>query len=314
MKDPITADNVVSYMREAKKYALYTDNGVIRKPFIAQIGNAILQKLTSGSEEVDWPRLAENFAKLLSERHLLLQFDDPKISSFLADFEWDGAIKPGEGDFLMVVDSNIGFNKTNAAVTSKITYDVDLTQPQNPTGTLALLQTNQSPGTRSCIQFGGHEIGDKYPVDYCYWNYLRVYVPAGTRLTGAVPHPIPADWMLLQQAVPAQVDTLEEDIPGVQGYGTLVVVPGGQTFDTRFTFALPARVIVHEPGTKKYTYTLKIKKQPGTGAIPARLRVHLPAAAQVDTVNLKAIQDGSNIMLETNLQRDVVFTVVFSLP
>jgi hypothetical protein len=310
----ITSQNVVSYMREEKKNVIRTATDVIRKPFIDQMAIAIVHKLTSDSEDVDWKKLAGNIVQLLGERHILLQFDDTQISTVLAELGWDGAVRPGDGDFLMLVDSNIGFNKTNAAVSSNLTYDVDLTQPLKPTGSLSVIQANKSQSTRSCIQYGGHDVGDKYPIDYCYWDYMRVYLPAGTRLTDASPHQVPADWMILNQGVPAKVDILDEKIDGVNGFGTLVVVPGGQTYDTRFTFALPARVIANEPGTSKYSYTLKIKKQPGTGAIPATLRVHLPPSAHDISADMKAIIQGSNVMLEANLQKDVVFTVTFSMP
>ena len=268
MTDPITAANVVElYAGSQEKGTVKTDGVVIRKPFIAQMANAVLQKLTSGSGEVDWTRLAESYAKSLAERHMLLQFDDPKIISRPGRFGMGRRSQTGSRGFFDGGGQQHWFQQDQCCGQSKITYDVDLTQPQNPTGTLALLQTNRSPSTRSCIQFGGHEIGDKYPIDYCYWNYLRVYVPAGTRLTGASPHPIPADWMLLQQAVPARVDTLEEDPRGAG-----LRHPGGGARgadrDTRFTFALPARVIVPSPGPKNIPIPSKSRSSPARERSP----------------------------------------------
>ncbi|MCK7500511.1 MAG: hypothetical protein MZW92_67410 [Comamonadaceae bacterium] len=39
--------------------------------------------------------------------------------------------------------------------------------------------------------------------------------------------------------MPARVDELEEELPGVQGFGTFLVLPGGQSLDTGFQFTLP---------------------------------------------------------------------------
>jgi hypothetical protein len=237
------------------------------------------------------------------------------LTTMLVDMGWDGAVTPGEGDFLMIIDSNIGYNKTNAAVETKISYDINLTQPGAPSSTLVVLQINKSPGTRSCLQFSRHEEEDiAYPIYYCYYDYMRVFVPFGTQLMDATPHQIPADWMILKQPMPAQVDDLGNETTGFQAFGTLVVVPGGQTLDTRFEFALPPQVVTYIEGTKQYSYSLKFRKQPGTLAIPALIRVHLPPSAQLDSINLNAVVDGTSLMIETNLRTDVNLSVVFSLP
>jgi hypothetical protein len=308
---PITSLNVISRMREEKLSSYFGDPQ--RKAFISQIARAVVEKIIAG-DNLDWTKLGETMLKNLSERNLLVQVDDPDVTSFLAEWEWDGAVRAETGDFLMIVDTNIGFNKSNAVVESIVTYDIDLTTLAKPTGALVVLQTNQAERIYSCVPRKVELFDKMYSIDYCYWNYLRVYVPAGTQLTNASPHQIPADWMLLQQPVPARVDTLDEKMTGVQGYGTLVVVPGGQTRDTRFTFALPARVVSPGAWAKQYSYSLKIKKQPGTIAIPATVRVHLPPGARVDTVNLKATIDGANILVETNLRNDVRLTVTFTVP
>ena len=49
--------------------------------------------------------------------------------------------------------------------------------------------------------------------------------------------------MILGQTVPPQVDILDEKIEGIRGFGTLKVVPGGESLATSFRFALPASVI-----------------------------------------------------------------------
>ena len=47
---------------------------------------------------------------------MLIQVDDPILAGLLSRYGWDGAVIPPPGDFLMVVDSNVGFNKTNAVI------------------------------------------------------------------------------------------------------------------------------------------------------------------------------------------------------
>jgi hypothetical protein len=311
--DPITAANVIQYMRDSKTPPPNAAPDWYRKAFISQIANAIVAKLIS-NETVDWRALSQKLLQSLYERHILLQFDDAQTAALLAKWDMDGVIRPGSGDFLMAIDTNVGFNKVNAVVSSKLTYDVDLTNLAKPTSNLVVFHRNAADNQASCVQWGDARIEKYYPIHYCYWNYLRVFVPEGAALESAVPHAVPADWMLLGQPVPARVDPLAGDIPGVRGFGTMLVVPGGQTLDTSFNFSLPAQVISINPATGARVYTLKIKKQPGTLAVPVTVRIHLPASARVLQAPAGAVLDGQNVLLETTLTTDILLTVTFTMP
>lgn len=310
----ITSDNVIDYMRAAK--APPADEPVppdwYRKSFIEDIADAILQEFV-GKGNKDWRALAVTLLRTLDERHLLMQFDDPTLQSLLAEQDWDNAVRPFDGDFLMTTDSNIGYNKTNALVGVNLSYDVDLTDLSAPNGTFVLIHKNNSSSNVQCIHFDISLLPADYmyPMDRCYWNYLRVYKQTGVELVDASPHEIPAEMILLNKRVPARVDLLEEGIDGVQGFGTLLVVPGGQSLSTGFEFALPASVIFHEEGTDRFTYRLKVQKQPGRLADPLTIRIHLPNRSQVEKVNLEALVQGQDILVETNLQTDVYLEVVF---
>ena len=120
--------------------------------------------------------------------------------------------------------------------------------------------------------------------------------------------------MLLGKSVPARVDLLSEDIPGVRSFGTLMVVPGGQTLDTSFNFSLPAQVVSIDPATKAKVYSLRIKKQPGTLGVQAAVRIHLPPSARVLQAPAGAVLDGQNVLIETTLTTDVSITVMFTVP
>ena len=313
---PVTSDNVIEFMRSAKEPSVgeTPTDGWYRKDFIGDIADAILEKLISG-QNYDWRRLVVILVQALDERHLLFQFDDPQITSLLARRDWDNSVRPLEGDFLMTTDSNIGFNKTNALVETSLSYDVDLTDLSNPTGTLIVTHKNNSSSDVQCIHFDEVAPDDYYyPMNRCYWNYLRVYKQTGVRLLATSPHEVPAEWMLLERRVPARVDELDEEIGGIRGFGTLIVVPGGQSLNTGFDFALPASAISHTDNSDLFTYRLKVQKQPGTLANPLVIRVHLPGGSQVDAVNLEAIVQDDNLLIKTDLQTDVYLELIFLVP
>jgi hypothetical protein len=227
-------------------------------------------------------------------------------------------VRPGDADFLMLTDTNVGFNKTNALVEVSLAYDVDLTDMSAPRGNLIVTHKNNASQDVQCIHWDSERVnGDLdywYPINRCYWSYLRVYKQQGATLLEASPHAIPGEQLLLGQGVPPRVDELEEEIPGVRGFGTLLVVPGGQAWNTGFSFALPASVLAEAGAPGQLVYRLKVQKQPGTLAIPLTIRVHLPARASLISVSMEAIRQENNLLVETDLRRDVELELIFSLP
>jgi hypothetical protein len=312
---PIDSSNVIAYMRAAKTPTAEESASPdwSNKAFMMKIANALVEKIFSG--EIQPERLAALMLQVLNEHHLLLEFDNSPLTSLLARYYWDGAVRPDGGDFLMVVDTNIGRNKTNAVVGSSLAYDVDLTNLQSPIGSLTVIHTNNADAI-ICKPWDKIRVPDEpgYPITDCYWNYMRVYMTGGTKLLEAVPQFVPSGWMILRQNVPAQVDILDEGINGVQAFGTLQVVPGGQSLTTSFRFALPAAVLEFQPSSGQYVYHLKVQKQPGTLAVPVTIRVSLPDNASIQTIPKGAVIQGQSILIQSGLRTDLEFTIVFQVP
>ena len=314
---PITAGNVVSFMRSTKDPEVKDENDPAlwgKRKVIRDISNAIMAKLLT--RNVEWERLGRVIFNAFDEHHLLLQVDNPSVTSMLARHGWDGAILPGDGDFWIVLDSNIGFNKTNAVVETSLSYDIDLTDLNTPVSNLTIAHQNNSDSRVPCIQWNGLTLEgqDEYPIDRCYWDYMRVYTISGANLLESNPQSIPADWMIRREAVPARVDVLDDEIEGVQGFGLLKVVPGGDSVITNLRFALPATIIRSLPNSGQKVYKLRIQKQPGTLAVPLTVRVHFSNRAQIQTVPTGALIQDQNVLIETDLRLDREFEIVFSTP
>jgi hypothetical protein len=131
--------------------------------------------------------LAQAVVAMLEGRHLQVAVDDPALAQILAEQGWDGGLRPpAESDFLAVVDANVGFNKTNAAVVEDIAYRVE---PANGglEATLTLTYTHTAPSGAEPVCDRTPRYGDSYDalVNRCYWDYLRVYAPAGSDLLTA---------------------------------------------------------------------------------------------------------------------------------
>ena len=320
--EPITADNVIQYIRSAKAPAkgesLDEEWLQQRKDIIQPLGYALLEKLQDPF--LSWADLAKVTFEILDEHHILIQMDNPDAAAVLASRGWDGAIQPEGGDFLMVVDSNLGFNKANAAVHQSLHYRVDLSNLEAPTGVLTVTHANPADPDVTCrhaAYYGSGEYTDL--INRCYWNYLRVYTLEETVLIGATPHEVPGEWMIRENTIPAQVDDLTnhyvmpERIPGIRTFGTLLVVPGGETRETAFDFSLPPSIVSNN-GDGNWAYTLTVQKQPGTKAPPLDITIILPFVSQFVDANPEGVFVENSWHFEGDLRKDVEITLFFTMP
>ncbi len=314
---PVDASNVTQYMRASKirSEQELSSSDWNYKAFLNKIAYALINKMFSG--DIQWESISAELLRALNERHLLLQMDNPAMTALLADNHWDGAVRPkNDSDFLMVVDTNVGYNKTNAVVESSLIYNIDLTNPSSPIATLTVIHKNNAAQTAaSCEQWNKIRLDNEkgYPITDCYWNFLRVYTPKGTQLISATPQSVPEDWMMLKQQSTGQVDLLneyEEHIDLVQGFGTMQVVPNSTSLAVNFVFALPSNVIKTSPAGM--IYELKVQKQPGTQAVSIAIHVQLANNVSINSAPPGSIIQGYNLLYETDLRNDLEFKIVFS--
>ena len=271
----MTSDNVEEIMRAQKvppPQELHDPNWY-RKHFLNPIAAAILNRVLSG-HDLSWEQLLRAMLAELDQRHILVKLDNPTLSKSLAERGWDGAVTRRAGDYLMAVDTNVGYNKTNAVVSENLAYEVNLMDLSLPTSNLAVIHHNAAQGPDGkCDQrpagVDPSTLEFWYNINRCYYNYLRVYVPSGAQLKSATPHAVTRDEMsMLNQDVPARVDRLDESLPGLQGFGTLEMVHMGASLETDFQFNLPAGILGTDPASGDVIYQLKVQKQAGTGGDP----------------------------------------------
>ena len=312
----ITSENVLQYMRTAKEQK--APPGVVgpwdRKQFIGRLAKPLLEKILAARGD-KLSTLSQTLITLLDQRYILMQFDDPDLTAFLAKHKWDGAVRPPvNSDFLLVVDTNVGYNKTSLVTKTSLAYDVDLTNLAKPVAKLTVRHTNQSTGDVPCEILPPVADEEKdYPINECYWTYLRIYTPAGTKLLSASPHAVPANETMDGTAVPAQTDDLgSEDIPGVHVFGTLVVIPQRQTLQTGFELELPVSIL-QQSATHEWTYHLTIQKQAGTKPAPLALRLFLPDEAKIIHATQGLTSGQGFWFYNTTLTQDIVIEITFSM-
>ncbi len=294
---PLTSDNVLAAMREVWSEPLTTENSVRqagssdwwlhRKDFMGDMAVAARAKLETG--HVDFAKLAQALFSSMQEKHVLITVNDPAAAALLAEAGWNGAVEPGSGDYLMVVDSNVGWNKVNGVVQRTTNYTITPRADGSALAELELVYRHQGEATgEPCEHVARY--GDSYDemARRCYFNYIRVLAPAGARLLAAEG--------LEEGSVAAS--------PGERGVTQLsgsLVLPPGSTGRVRFSYELPAGVIDGN------TYTLRVQKQAGIPAWPVRVALVDPSGAwQPVAPGGRRTDEGVQVFFELASDVDVV--------
>lgn len=254
-----------------------------RKDLMRDLLHELVLKTESGLGSIPVRRAAPELVRLLQERRLQVYLDEPSARAALAAAGWDGAIRPTAGDYLLVADANLGFRKVNPSIERVIDYRVAPGSGGGPAVTLTLEYRNSSPGPDACIAGARYDETYNELMQGCYWNYLRVYIPRGSRV--------------LSVAGGDSAVSLDEE-RGRAVLGMLLIVPPGQSRRVVLVYQPP------EAGEPLVARELLIQKQAGLPEGP--LRVALPDEGRILACHgcaSDAAVHGS--VLTTTLSRDV---------
>jgi hypothetical protein len=288
-----------------------------RKDFISSLAKAIQDRLAHASL-VDWFALGEAVQRGMTERHLLVYLFDQTWSPLLAATGWDGAIRQTDGDYLMVVDSNVGFSKSNSVIQQSLIYSASIRSDLSVHSTLdiAYQHTGQSNG-QACRQ---HlidylsEVTYESMIDECLFDYLRVYTPAGAVLGDETHNPVPPAALMNGVGTSGR----SEVRPGEAGktvFAKLLVVAQAQRAGLTYRYDLGKSIVKSlVPGT--WQYSLYWQKQPGTHSARASVIVSLPAAARMvnsspDPSSTQQDGAGTQATYNLDLDSDQFVTLVF---
>lgn len=280
--------------------------------FAAELGQALLFQL----DPVQQAKLGNTLETMIVQRDVIVYSEQPALAAFIAELNADGRlIEPAApSDYLMVVDTNLGYNKVTPFVERHYHYTVTL--GDEPTANLTLTYTHTLTQDFACTQFN-HILND--PKTYydrmnaCFWNYVRVLVPPGAQIANYDVYGYPAEWFThTRKPSPAKIDAIDE--PPYHGFGSMLVVPTGDTRDIAFNYTLPTDVVTQESDTHRYR--LYVQKQPGAVRQP-EISVHvcLPDGATfVSAIPTTTAFDDGCASTGGTLLTDATVEVVYRLP
>jgi hypothetical protein len=220
-----------------------------RKDFGAVLITAFRERLAVASPG-DWLALAGALDQAAKGKHLLAwPLDDIRLQDDQRRMGLAGDLSRAPGDYLMVVDSNVGWNKADRNISRGIGYRVDLSKAA-PVAELCLTYRHHAPAQEEACDHRA-DYADSYQAmtEQCYWDYWRVYVPAGAEL-------------LSYAGGEGGVEADQE--AGRTVFGGLLLVRPGETGMICLRYRLPEGTAICDEGI--CTYRLTLQKQPGAGA------------------------------------------------
>ena len=314
-EEPVTTDNVIQLARrywasplEAESLGEGTtgDWWAHRKDFMETFLEATMTRLEGGVTSAEAMELVKAIQCSVEERHLLIWLDDPAVSELLHDAGWDGTIQATDGDYLMIVDTNMGFNKVNPNVEEAIEYQVAIDEGNNVRAVVTITYHNKSTReVEECVQEARYDLTYEGMMNRCYWDYLRLYVPQGARLIEATRNPLPPGG-LYRRLSGAGEGTGEPDIgpseKGKEVFGTFFVVPPQESKEIRFAYEQPSSIL-EKDGVHRYS--LLIQKQAGTKSLPVQITVELPPGVELVTAEPEpSTVEGNTVRYQLSLATD----------
>ncbi len=141
------------------------------KEFIADLAPILLNRILSPQD--GYEELAQLISQAIEEKHMLFYLNNSEKQKLLSELGVTGELRQTGGDFLMVVNSNIGGMKTDGVMREHIHHEVR--QEENGTYISKVTITREHKGGNT---------------EYDWWNdyninFLRMYVPKGSTLIRA---------------------------------------------------------------------------------------------------------------------------------
>lgn len=242
--EEITSDNVYEKSQFHSEFN-YVEGSTQKRQFLSVLGGKLLEKVFATPKD-KMPNLLTELYTSFKERHFLIYLENNVFAATLEKEGWDGGLVQTSGDYLNVVNSNLGGTKANYYVKNTMDYKVSAkTRDGLLRGELTLTykHTGQS---------------DAWPGG-SYTDYVRVLTHAGSKLTGTKLTYTKADGTsqttdILEKMLIAKIDDYNS-------FETSFKLEPKDTVILKVEYDVPTNLSL--TADNKY-YSLYWQKQPGT--------------------------------------------------
>jgi len=267
------------------------------KQFIGDLAPIILERIKEANIN-QLIAIADLLGSSLVEKDVQLYFENTSLQSHMNQLGWSGTLKETSGDYLMVVNTNLGGGKTDTVIDQQVDVDVKIDEDGSIVNTVTIQKEHR--GLQSSLFEGENNV-----------DYIRLYVPQGSELISASGFEIPSDDLFKTSELPLKADddlmltmTNEKidadsktdiwDEHGKTVFGNWMQTKPGEIETVTFSYKLPFTLDIakkeeslidiakYKLGFKNLeTYTLLLQKQSGVNTRMTSVSIETPEQSSI---------------------------------
>lgn len=223
----VTYDERVTAQNLANLAQTYSEVNKEKRDFLGAVGAALFEKIKTIGP-IGQMRLIGLIYRELQKGQILVWMRDKDVEKEILERGWGGSLGNYGGDYLYIVESNLGANKANCCVTRSVAQSIDGDKEKL---SIRWENSSQFPDPKPPVFWGGN-----------YINYVRVVVPAAAQIKDAEKYDI-------------------ETRGRFKIVGFWTTVPAGQTAAAELVYDLPASntiLVRRQPGIDSFPYKLVV--------------------------------------------------------
>jgi hypothetical protein len=282
LSEPLTRETVHYYTDDSDSPYQCSQrhvSGRIKRCFDEDLFFALKNRLTSQVTVQQRAAMILLFKTAVGQRNLLIHVFDSQAGDLLGQLGWNGAVKPVDHDYLMVVDSSLSGHNAEF-VRRRWDYLVSLQSGRPAAARLRVRYDHQRVYIRDRV------CRQSEPNIYdCHWSYVRIFIPGAAANIRVPPVPLHegAEKLIWGYPGPDSVSLLPApDVGGARltEVGGYIAVEPGSVTTIPLEYQLPSGV-VRPTGPQSFEYRLLVQKQPGWDRDQVNVGVELPAGTEL---------------------------------
>ena len=303
---------------------------VTPKLIIGTLMEKLFAKAPKQMNKTNLLKLIKVLESNLISKQILLYFNDENVERRINANNWAGEIKTTQGDYLMVVNTNIAGAKTDRVINDTVSHQSSIASDGTIINTVTIKRIHS--GIKGDAYTGVRNV-----------NWLRAYVPLGSQLIFASGFESPDksyfeepnDYWQTDPDVSSEEDTAELDT----NTGTKIYVDSGKTVFANWTqvdpgqsititikYRLPFKLNLNQDLNKDsgnflnplqsalVSYSLLVQKQAGAKAFSFSSLVDLPNNLKIETKYGDNLNINANTwQINDSLNNDKFWAVITSV-
>lgn len=284
--EEINADNLYERTQLHSDFN-YTNGSEQKKSFLTVLGSKLLEKFFSLPKD-QIPALATMLLNSADSRHILISLNNSPVNALLTNNRWNGGLVTTDGDYLSIINSNVGGTKANYYVKNNYLYRVT---SQTRDGLLRGIVRMEYVHTG---QDGAWPGGP-------YTNYVRVLTQKDAKLTGATIKFSDKD---TEENIMPLIET--DNSGAYKYYGYTFVLDPAKSVVLTISYDLPAKLSLTADNKE---YKLFWQKQAGVDKDSAQFVFDFPLGMEVVERTQGFVTTNDEMQFNTDLNNDRSFYV-----